>query len=57
MAVVNALAFVAHAQDNHADFEVGDARCVVTYSPHDVGGLSLNDFICAARAEALFTGV
>jgi 4a-hydroxytetrahydrobiopterin dehydratase len=57
MAFVNALAFVAHAEDHHPDLEVGYARCVVTYSTHDVGGLSLNDFICAARAEALSTGV
>jgi len=26
---------------------------VVRFSTHDVGGLSENDFICAAKAEAL----
>ncbi|MBL8999305.1 MAG: 4a-hydroxytetrahydrobiopterin dehydratase, partial [Gemmatimonadetes bacterium] len=25
----------------------------VRFSTHDVGGLSINDFICAARVEAL----
>ena len=53
MAFVNALAFVAHREDHHPDLGVHYDRCVVRYSTHDVGGLSENDFICAARAEAL----
>ena len=53
MAFVNALAWVAHQQDHHPDLEVGYNRCVVHYSTHDVGGLSENDLICAARAEQL----
>lgn len=53
MAFVNALAWIAHAQDHHPDLEVGYASCLVTYSTHDVGGLSLNDFISAAKAESL----
>lgn len=53
MAFVNALAFVAHREDHHPDLSVHYDRCVVRYSTHDVGGLSENDFICAARADAL----
>ena len=53
MAFVNALAYVAHEQDHHPDLGVHYDRCVVRYSTHDVGGLSENDFICAARADAL----
>ncbi len=53
MAFVNALAFMAHGQDHHPDLGVHYDRCVVRYSTHDVGGLSENDFICAARADAL----
>lgn len=53
MAFVNALAFVAHEQDHHPDLGVHYDRCVVRYSTHDVGGLSENDFICAAKADAL----
>ena len=53
MAFVNALAFVAHREDHHPDLGVHYDRCVVRYSTHDVGGLSENDFICAAKAEAL----
>jgi 4a-hydroxytetrahydrobiopterin dehydratase len=53
MAFVNALAAVAHREDHHPDLGVHYDRCVVRFSTHDVGGLSENDFICAARADAL----
>ena len=53
MAFVNALAYIAHEQDHHPDLGVHYDRCVVRYSTHDVGGLSENDFICAAKADAL----
>jgi 4a-hydroxytetrahydrobiopterin dehydratase len=53
MAFVNALAFMAHREDHHPDLSVHYNRCVVRYSTHDAGGLSENDFICAARADAL----
>lgn len=53
MAFVNALAWVAHQQDHHPDLEIGYKHCKVHYSTHSVGGLSENDFICAAKIEAL----
>ena len=53
MAFVNALAFVAHREDHHPDLGVHYDRVEVRYSTHDVGGLSDNDFICAAKAELL----
>lgn len=53
MAFVNALAYIAHAEDHHPDLGVHYDRCVVRFSTHDVGGLSINDFVCAAKAEAL----
>jgi 4a-hydroxytetrahydrobiopterin dehydratase len=56
IAFVNALAWVAHHQDHHPDLEVGYNRCVVHYSTHSAGGLSENDFICAARIDALVPG-
>jgi 4a-hydroxytetrahydrobiopterin dehydratase len=55
MAFVNALAFIANHEDHHPDLSVHYDRCVVRFSTHDVGGLSENDFICAAKAEALNT--
>ncbi|KGM57671.1 pterin-4-alpha-carbinolamine dehydratase [Lysobacter arseniciresistens ZS79] len=53
MAFVNALAFIAHREDHHPDLSVHYDRCVVRFSTHDVGGLSENDFICAAKTESL----
>ena len=54
MAFVNAAAWVSHRQDHHPDLEVGYDTCRVRYSTHSVGGLSENDFICAAKLESLF---
>jgi 4a-hydroxytetrahydrobiopterin dehydratase len=53
MAFVNALAWVSHREDHHPDLEVGYNKCRVTYWTHAVGGLSENDFICAAKCDAL----
>jgi 4a-hydroxytetrahydrobiopterin dehydratase len=53
MAFVNAVAWVAHSQDHHPDLTVGYNRCTVRFNTHSVGGLSINDFICAARVDAL----
>jgi 4a-hydroxytetrahydrobiopterin dehydratase len=53
MAFVNALAFIAHGQDHHPDLGVHYDRVLVRFSTHDVGGLSLNDFICAAKTAQL----
>jgi 4a-hydroxytetrahydrobiopterin dehydratase len=53
LAFVNALGAVAEQENHHPDLELGWGRCTVHFSTHDVGGLSLNDFICAAKADAL----
>lgn len=53
IAFVNALAWVAHREDHHPDLEVGYNRCQVRFSTHSVNGLSENDFICAAKINAL----
>jgi 4a-hydroxytetrahydrobiopterin dehydratase len=53
MAFVNAVAWIANAEDHHPDLEVGYDYCRLTLSTHSVGGLSENDFICAARIDAL----
>ena len=53
LAFVNALAYIAHREDHHPDLGVHYDRAVVRYSTHDVGGLSENDFICAAKATHL----
>lgn len=53
IAFVNALAWIAHSEDHHPDLEVGYNRCLVRYSTHAVDGLSINDFICAAKVDML----
>ena len=53
MAFVNAVAWLAHREDHHPDLAVGYGRCTVRYSTHSVHGISINDFICAAKVDAL----
>lgn len=53
MAFVNATAWVSHRENHHPDLEVGYRQCRVRYSTHAIGGLSENDFICAAKIDRL----
>ena len=52
-AFVNAVAWIAHEQDHHPELVVGYRTCEVRYSTHAIGGISENDFICAAKVDAL----
>ena len=54
VAFVNALAWIANREDHHPDLGVHYSKCVVTFSTHDAGGVTLNDVICAAKTERLF---
>ena len=54
MAFVNAAAWVSHREDHHPDMLVSWGECRVSYWTHAIGGLSENDFICAAKLDALF---
>ncbi len=51
--LTNSCCFIADQQDHHPDIELGWGYCRVRFTTHSVGGLSLNDFICAARLDAL----
>jgi len=51
MSFVNAIAHIANQDDHHPDLEVGYNYCRVRYSTHSIGGLSENDFICAAKID------
>jgi 4a-hydroxytetrahydrobiopterin dehydratase len=53
MSFVNAVAHVANIEDHHPDLEVGYNVCRVRYSTHAIGGLSENDFICAAKLDQI----
>jgi 4a-hydroxytetrahydrobiopterin dehydratase len=55
MAFVNATAWISHREDHHPDMTVGYNKCRVDYSTHAISGMSENDFICAAKLDALFT--
>jgi len=52
-AFANSVAWVAHRQGHHPDMVISYKRCNVSYTTHSVNGLSINDFICAARIDAL----
>lgn len=54
IAFVNALAWFVHREDHHPDLLVGYNRCTIRWCTHSVGGISENDFICAALTDAVF---
>lgn len=53
MAFLNAVAWIANAEDHHPDLEAGYNYCRLAFSTHSIGGLSENDFICASKIDAL----
>lgn len=53
VAFVDALAWMCHVEDHHPELHVQFDRCRVRFSTHSAGGISANDFICAAKADAL----
>jgi 4a-hydroxytetrahydrobiopterin dehydratase len=53
IAFVNAVARLADHEDHHPELHVGYGRCAVEFNTHSVGGISENDFICAAKVDAL----
>ena len=50
---VNALAFIANAEDHHPELAVSYSQCTVRFNTHDVKGISVSDFLCAAKTDAL----
>lgn len=53
MAFVDAAAWVAHVEDHHPELVVSCKHCLARFDTHSVGGISINDFICAAKVDAL----
>jgi 4a-hydroxytetrahydrobiopterin dehydratase len=53
MSFINAVAHIANAEDHHPDLEIGYGMCRMKFTTHAIGGLSENDFICAAKVDAL----
>ncbi|MDE2427241.1 MAG: 4a-hydroxytetrahydrobiopterin dehydratase [Burkholderiales bacterium] len=58
LAFINAIAYVIHAENHHPELTVTYNRCVIKFDTHTVnngkGGISENDFICAAKIDAVF---
>ena len=54
LAFVNASAWISHREDHHPDIAVGYNKCDIAYMTHAIKGISENDFICAAKLDALF---
>lgn len=55
MSFVNAVAWVSNQQNHHPELTVSYNKCHVEYTTHSINGLSENDFICAAKVDALLT--
>jgi 4a-hydroxytetrahydrobiopterin dehydratase len=53
MAFVNAIAWISHRENHHPDLIVSYNKCLVEYTTHAIDGLSKNDFICAAKVDAV----
>jgi len=53
MSFANALAHIANIEDHHPDLELGYSYCRVKFMTHAIGGLSENDFICAAKLDRI----
>ena len=53
MGFVNAVAFIANAEDHHPDLALSYGKCTVRFNTHDVNGISVSDFFCASKVDAL----
>ncbi|MEX0653778.1 MAG: 4a-hydroxytetrahydrobiopterin dehydratase [Phycisphaeraceae bacterium] len=53
LAFVTAVAWIAHREDHHPIIELNYRHVRLRYTTHAIGGLSENDFICAAKVNAL----
>ncbi|WP_422050032.1 4a-hydroxytetrahydrobiopterin dehydratase [Shimia sp.] len=49
----NMVAFLSDKEGHHADVRFGWGYCEITYTCHELDRLSENDFICAAKLDAL----
>ncbi len=47
----NLAAWLSDQTGHHSDTAFGWGYCTVTYTTHESGGLSENDFICAAKLD------
>jgi 4a-hydroxytetrahydrobiopterin dehydratase len=53
MSFMGAVAHIANSEDHHPDVNLGYNYLNLTFTTHAIGGLSENDFICAAKLDQL----
>ncbi|RMC37743.1 4a-hydroxytetrahydrobiopterin dehydratase [Paracoccus alkanivorans] len=51
--MANLGAWLGNKQGHHPDIRFGWGYCEIAFTTHEAGGLTENDFICAARLNAL----
>lgn len=49
----NAVAWIAITEGHHPVLTIAYGSCEVSFTTHAIGGLSDNDFICAAKVDRL----
>jgi 4a-hydroxytetrahydrobiopterin dehydratase len=53
MFFINAVAFLCEREGHHPDAHFSYNFCEIAFTTHELGGLSENDFICAAKVDQL----
>lgn len=53
--LANLVAWHSNKMGHHADIAFGWGYCEVTYTSHEAGGLTANDFICARKLDGLLS--
>ncbi|MEL7298684.1 MAG: 4a-hydroxytetrahydrobiopterin dehydratase [Pseudomonadota bacterium] len=57
IAFANAVSWIANTEGHHPVIELGYGYCNVVWTTHAIDGLSVNDFICAAKTDQLLDAV
>lgn len=51
----NVAAWAGDREGHHPDIRFGWGYCEVSYTTHEAGGLTENDFICAAKLDRILS--
>lgn len=57
LAFVNAVAWIANVEGHHPLIEFSYGVCTVVWTTNAIDGLSVNDFICAAKTDELLVAL
>ena len=55
MFFINAVAFLCEREGHHPNASFSYNWCEIAFTTHELGGLSENDFICAAKVDQLLS--